>query len=199
MKKFLLLFVVLCSCASPKFGASLGSDSFAGHDRKDAKLMPVLTPPTVFKELKMLLAKMPTDAIFKGLNLSRDAPRQPIEQVSYGVKNAFLWGIKKESDNDFHLIVGDSLGQNFLTCEVTGLPDAQNANFKLFKGVRDSVLAIVGTVSGNSYIKFKPALKISIIGSLFFDTDHAAGVVGFDQCHPKTACELHPVIYLKRR
>ena len=42
-----------------------------------------------------------------------------------------------------------------------------------------------------------PANIVKIRGSIFFDTDHAAGTVGPTGFRPATAWEIHPVIYLE--
>jgi len=50
-----------------------------------------------------------------------------------------------------------------------------------------------GDQFGSSYKKFDPPIPVRVEGSLFFDLDHAAGVVGPQGMRPSTAWEIHPV------
>lgn len=202
---FFLFFVIGCfSCSLfrhvPREYEKEITETFAGHDRATAKTTIIATDTIMFESLECLLEYIPTDSVFKTLNIKKNTPRQPIECVTYGV-TCFLYGISFETDHDFHCIMGDSLGKHFMNCEVTGLPDASNANYALFKSVRDSVKSSVGTafMFKSGYTKFAPAKKVTIIGSLFFDCDHAAGIVGFDTCKAKTAVELHPLIFFSAK
>ena len=53
-----------------------------------------------------------------------DSDRTPEEERNVRVR-AFLYAASRESDNDFHLIVGDEGDQaKMMTMEVSGLPSA---------------------------------------------------------------------------
>jgi hypothetical protein len=112
------------------------------------------------------------------------------------VITGFLYASTKESDNDFHCIIGTAPGKppQFVNVEVSGLPVSGPARVPL-KAVRDAFIEFFGDdLPGSSgYTKFKTPIKVQITGSIFFDIDHKAGVVGPVGFRPKTAWEIHPV------
>jgi hypothetical protein len=50
--------------------------------------------------------------------------------------------------------------------------------------------------AGSGYRKYTFPIPVVVDGSLFFDVDHAAGVVGPAGMRPQTAWEIHPVTRL---
>ena len=57
---------------------------------------------------------------------------------------AFLYATKKETDNDFHLLIGDNPNGGdgrFMTAEVSGLPNPDDAATPQFQFVRDQYKA----------------------------------------------------------
>ncbi len=111
------------------------------------------------------------------------------------VVTAFLYASAKESDNDFHCIIGTAPSQprRFLNVEVSGLP--LNGPFRAqLKTVRDKFKGFFGhDLPTHEYSKFDPPIPVRIAGSLFFDIDHPAGAVGPTRLKPTTAWEIHPV------
>jgi hypothetical protein len=50
--------------------------------------------------------------------------------------------------------------------------------------------------NGSSYRKYNHPIPVIVEGSLFFDIDHVAGVVGPQGMRPTTAWEIHPITKL---
>ena len=117
---------------------------------------------------------------------------------------AWIYAIKFEADADWHVILGsDPSGttQTFFNGEVSGLPLASSPDFSTLLRVRKSLAKILGKdlPTGSGYNKYDPPLPVTVEGSLFFDVDHAAGVVGPTGMRPQTAWEIHPITRLSAR
>jgi len=175
-------------------------DIFAGTDRGDAKTSIAPGANEGHSTIAAVRSTLPTDAHMLGLGITkaRDSPRTPDEQRNVTV-GAVIYAISKESDNDFHLIAGDPNcrdGSCRMNVEVSGLPPSTSASYSTLKAVRDKFLAFFdGTDPGTSggYDKFDPPISVTLTGSLFFDVDHKAGVVGPTGLRPDSAWEIHPV------
>ena len=111
--------------------------------------------------------------------------RLPQEQRLVTV-TAYIYASSKESDNDFHCIIGNSssTSPSLMNAEVSGLPVATSVFFAPLTDARSEFKAFF---TGNSsdalpasgYDKYNPPIPIKVTGSLFFDVDHlAAGSIG---------------------
>ena len=110
---------------------------------------------------------------------------------------AYLVATKKETDNDFHMILAttaDGAGP-YLTAEVSGLPRMGTAADKatLTAARQQYRVVMAGLVPGKNYKLVDPPLPITVTGSLFYDMDHLPGVVGTGSFKPDTSWEIHPV------
>lgn len=181
--------------------AAPSPDNFHGTDRKTAKTSISSASETTFADVASLLNSKLFVKDSKMLQhnppISKDASSGRVKEEEHNVViTGFLYASTKESDNDFHCIVGTAQGgtPRFVNVEVSGLPAsgpdrqrlaAARAKFKEFFGDK--------LPSGKGYSKFNPPIKVRITGSIFFDVDHKAGVIGPQGFRPKTAWEIHPV------
>ena len=102
--------------------------------------------------------------------------------------------VKRESDNDYHMIIGDQSASQFFNIEISGLPPSSSPASSQLKAARKAVDQYFGKpVCNSGYHVFSPGIKIQVTGSTFFDIDHPAGAVGPNGFKPKTAWEIHPV------
>lgn len=174
--------------------ADAGSDMLLGAARKVAKTSISSAPTKVYANLSAVLDSLVADDEMRAKDL-KDKPRVDEEDRNVTVA-AFIYAVKKEADNDFHVILGSTPakdGARFMTAEVSGLPAAGPFKAPL-KAVRDKfksepALAHVRT----TYIKFDPPIPVSVKGSLFYDIDHPPSAIGPSGLRPKTAWEIHPV------
>lgn len=171
--------------------------AFSGHDRKLAKIS-IATAATEQKTLALFFSSLKTDAFMKALNIKPGASsnRVSFEKRNIKLKAVFLYAIKRESDNDYHIIIGSAAGDSFFNVEISGLPAIASASFIQLKGVRKVIEDRFGLPCDPNYRKFTPGLPIEVSGSLFFDVDHNGGTVGPLGLRPKTAWEIHPVTSL---
>ncbi len=192
---------------SPSLRRARVSDGehFAGAARKAAKTSFAAAPVESFTAPGALL-----DTILQGVdpsandqamrqNVNARSPRAPEEQRN-GTVTAFLYATKKETDNDFHLLIGDNPNGGdgrVMTAEVSGLPNPDDGLTPQFQKVRDAYKAFFAdtgqALPDERYVRFSPPVPITITGSIFFDVDHKIGEVHSGTIVPETVWEIHPV------
>jgi hypothetical protein len=135
----------------------------------------------------------------KGLHISSapDSERTSEEQHNVTV-GGVIYAASKETDNDFHLIVGDrgcDSGDCFINVEVSGLPtDPAASDYPTLSAIRTKFETYLDQqLPGRKYKEFDPPIPVTVTGSIFFDVDHAAGAIGPAGMKPSSAWEIHPV------
>jgi hypothetical protein len=196
---------------------------FAGNYRKAVKTAIFrdasgqIVPAQPVADIPTLLASVPKDDAMrtKYPDMVLDAtatPEQKLAAVPVRVPEeqrnvtipAWIWYVKKETDNDFHVIVGssaDPTAVTYMNVEVSGLPDtAGDPNFADLENARQQLLALVKHEPCNThYEAFTPPHPVTITGSLLFDGDHKPGEVGPTGHQPQTTWEIHPVTAIAGR
>jgi hypothetical protein len=174
-------------------------DMFTGTDRRDPKTSVATGDREPYATVAALRSSLMSDSDMLDLGIGKapDSERVPAEQHNVTVA-AVIYAISKESDHDFHLIVGDpecESGDCLMNVEVSGLPPSVSVDYAILKAARSKFLAYFdGTDPGTSgYDKSDPPIPVTITGSLFFDVDHKAGVVGPSGRRPTSAWEIHPL------
>ena len=182
---------------APKLDLIACSPIFAGKARSAAKLSFAAAPYQTYATLTDFQATLKTDSFMrsKAIGLTSKSPRVALEKRNVSITTAFLYGISIEGDDDFHLIVGDKSGKNFFNCEISGLPPKTASSYATLKATRDYIVKYLTTdlCGKTGYTIFKPALPITIKGSLFYDIDHSPGSVGPAAYRPPTSWEIHPI------
>jgi hypothetical protein len=188
------------AAASPSKAVSPDSgDIFAGTDRRDPKTSVATGGLKSFSTVAALRSSFPKDNYMKGLGITRapDSERTLEEQYNVSVEG-YIYAASKESDNDFHLIVGDkncAAGDCFINVEVSGLPqDPADPSYPTLSAVRMKFLAYFNNQQPpRRYKQFAPPIAVALTGSVFFDVDHPAGAVGPAGFKPSSAWEIHPL------
>jgi hypothetical protein len=180
-------------------------EHFAGTARKAAKTSFARGAPRAFGSPGAVL-----DSIFRGEDprtndstmrgkLNESSPRSPEEERNVTV-TAFLYATKKETDDDFHVLIGDNPNGGdgrFMTAEVSGLPAPDNATTPQFEHVRNQFKEFFRTTGqelpGSNYRIFSDPVPVTITGSIFFDVDHTIGEVHSRNAVPESVWEVHPV------
>jgi len=171
------------------------SQIFSGKARAGAKLSYAATPYQTYSNTTVLRTTFQSDSIMQHSGLTSNSPRISSERRNVIITKAYLYGISREGDDDFHCIVGDLNGTKLVNCEISGLPPTTASSYKAIKTVRDYVIKYFGSdfCVKSGYTLFQPALPITIKGSLFYDIDHKPGTVGPAGFHPPTSWEIHPI------
>jgi hypothetical protein len=172
-------------------------DAFDGEVRKEAKLSigtGSVEPMSVVEFLKTFSGKP---------GLDDDSPRSPVEQRNVTI-TAWLYTYAREGDEDFHLVIGStnkSAGRKFMTAEVSGLPKSSSQYYQDLKKARDQFKSVI--LKGENYCSsftkkyLKKPIKVTITGSVFYDTHHANGGSGTGKYKAKSAWEIHPITSIK--
>lgn len=193
-----LLFSTLASAQSDSIAVAHDTlpyeQYFKGVARKTAKINISKCDTLTYYNVCDLLESLPSDSLMKTFKIKDNTRRLPEEDYNIIIKEAYLFSIEMEEDNDFHLLIGDiidSVKTNLMTVEVSGLPDRRNPSFETLLNVRKTLYdEYPKCFAGKRVRPTNKFRKISVEGSLFFDNRHPA--TGKPN-RPKTAFELHPV------
>jgi hypothetical protein len=166
------------------------------RDRGRAKTTFAIAPLEEFSNLPALMVTLADDDYMLE-RVAKDWDFDRIDEERRNVRvTAYLFAMKKESDNDYHLIIDDdgSLEEGAkLNIEVSGIPD-EGPDGRALSDVRDAFKRYFDGSPPTKYKPFQdPPIKVIIEGSLFFDCDHPAGQVGPEGYRPLTAWEIHPI------
>jgi hypothetical protein len=190
------------------------NDPFTGSYRKDVKtsiwrVNGAVAPPEQYQDIGSLLSSLPPDEQMRP-TLDASAPamlaltavaassRLPAEQKNVSVP-AYLHYVRKEGDNDYHLILGSTADSTaaYMTAEVSGLP-AGGIDAPTLMQVRGQLMNLLGHEPGTGdYQAQNPPLSVLVTGSLFFDGGHVPGEVGPDTAKTPQVWEIHPVTDLQ--
>lgn len=178
--------------------ATTCSDAFVGSARAVAKTSYASVSYGTYSSINTMRAVLQTDTYMRSIGITNSSPRVTEENRNRNITTSYLYAIARESDNDFHMIIGDAnnAAGNLLNCEASGNPASSQSSYVAINAVRTYLKSYFGTdfCGQSGYTKFTPAISISLLkGSLFFDIDHAAGTVGPLGLRPNTSWEMHPI------
>jgi len=165
------------------------------HDRGLAKTSYANAPIEIFNDLSSLILTLPDDDFM----VARTEKNWDFDRVAEEQRNvrviAYLFAVKRESDNDFHLILDDDgiLEEGAkLNAEIAGVPN-EGPDQDAIRQVRNSFKEHFNGQPPTQYQPFVGPIRVMIEGSLFFDRDHQGGVVGPQGFRPASAWEIHPI------
>jgi hypothetical protein len=189
--------------------ATLGVQRFAGFDetyrgkaRKAAKLSVADAQVEGFNDVKGLIETLPAEKHMTSHQppITTDPESGRVSEENRNVRfRGFLYAASRETDNDFHLIVGRDLALEamYMTVEISGLPPQRSRHFSKLKGARDAYKVFFDTdLPGASYDFYDPPIPVEVEGSLFFDMSHSHGSRPGPSSlrpHMPTIWEVHPV------
>lgn len=179
--------------------ASGCSDIFGGSARKAAKTSYATPTFVTYTNIAGVRVSLQTDAYMHTRGLTTSSPRITEEKRNVSVTSAYLYAISRESDNDYHMIIGDAshTPTTLMNCECGGLPSSTTAaSYNTLKAVRNYIKSYFGTdfCSKSGYTIFSTPIKITVLkGSLFYDIDHSAGSIGPTGLRANTSWEMHPI------
>src|SRR5207249_469698 len=121
---------------------------------------------------------------------------------------AFIYAYSKESDNDYHVIIGDPPGTpnlRYMNVEISGLPTDDDAPTATTKQKLTSARAefksffnLGNPGDTNGYRRPNPPVEVIVTGSTFWDAEHPPPhTVGPTTSKPKSAWELHPITLIE--
>jgi hypothetical protein len=176
-------------------------DAFHGKVRRIAKTTIFKGEPQPFNSIAALRTKLQPDKEMEGLKIGHgpDVNRVKDEQLNVTVP-AFIYAFRKESDNDYHVILGDAPGTanpKYLNAEVSGIPvagtdDNRNQLWAVRKEFKQRFE--LEDDGPDTYQRLRPPVAARITGSLFYDVEHLPpNTVGPTFAKPTSAWEIHPI------
>jgi hypothetical protein len=192
----------------PPTARPVAPDDFNGHDRMASKTSIAEGPQKDYNSLADLLDELNQNfpdsmMLAKDPPISKDADSKRLPEENHNVSvTAWLYAAKKESDHDFHLIIGtDPMGGNirYMNSEISGLPlsGPDRAKLRVPRQAFKDYLQTNGITLTSQYLRFEDPIPVRITGSLFYDIDHEPGVVGsFSPPPPRapaSSWEIHPI------
>ena len=178
-------------------------DSFMGTARKAAKLSLSNAPTKSFDDVSALIDTLTPEAQMLSLHppISTAATSKRVQLEERNVRlRAFLYAASRESDNDFHLIVGRNPAAKpsvYMTVEVSGLPAKSSKSFPKLNSARNAFKTFFGAqLPSATYDFYDPPIPLELEGSLFFDMTHAHGGrpgPATHRAHIPTIWEIHPL------
>ena len=180
------------------------SDIFLGKVRAAAKTSYVISIPDTFKTLKAFRKWLPDDEHMHKYTDAKhqDSPRTAEENKNITLTDIYIFGVKREDDNDFHVMLGGSKnadkGPHFFSAEITGLPDPSSPDYAQMLALRNQFKAYFGKDAEKETVfvasgKHPPIHLQYITGSLFFDNHHYSGHSSVQGYKSFSAWEIHPV------
>ena len=186
-----------------KVTRNCSDNHFGGVLRKAAKTSTISASAyQSFATIKDVFSgfQLPSDQAMKS-QVNENSPRIAIEKKGVKLGNAYLYAFTRESDNDYHLIIGDAptLGAaTLMNMEISGLPSPDNTALDKVRSNFVSALKLNDQTCLSGYVVFtdKP-IPVHIEGPVFYDIDHQPGTIGpvkgSVSLRPKTSWEVHPV------
>ena len=177
------------------------ADRFHGTVRRLPKTTIATADLKTFDSVSALRDWLTDDDTMKGLRIGKGPAVNRVAQEKWNVQvKAYVYAFRKESDNDYHVIIGDAPDApepKYLNAEVSGIPtggtDANRA--KLWAVRRAFKEAFQLEDEGpDSYHRPDTPVPVRITGSLFWDSEHEPPhTVGPKDFSPGTAWEIHPI------
>ncbi len=177
------------------------TEPFTGHDRALAKEIVAKGAPQGYKDLKALLKALPSDQAMLKLKprLTVRSARIKEEDKNVTVADCWIYAVKHETDNDFHVILGSAAtagASDFMNAEICGIPKT-GPWVTTLEHVRQVFVSLLGLqeiqLTYKGFVKITPPLRVKVEGSIFYDVDHPPGAVGPTGMKPKTSWEIHPI------
>jgi hypothetical protein len=177
------------------------TDWYLGTKRKRSKTTLVLKKYKNYKSVAAFRASLLSDSFMQTLNISSDSGSVRVvqEKRNITIDNAYIYAVSREDDNDYHVIIADTLpydSSRSINVEFSGLPNPSNQATDSIQNARVTFESFMGEKCSGAYTKFNPPVAIKVSGSLFYDVDHAPGIIGTGIYKPNTSWELHPVSFI---
>lgn len=176
------------------------TETFLGKTRAGVKTSVAKAKVQTYATLDDLLKTLQTPEYMrkdsKLVGNTRSEVRVIEENRNVNVKKCYIYFMKREPDNDYHIIIGSQPtleNSSLFNVEVSGLPDPSSKSYKAMVKARNQFQNKFGQYCYDSYQTFEVPVEVSIKGSLFYDIGHGDGVVGPQGHRPTTSWEIHPV------
>lgn len=137
----------------------------------------------------------------KDIKKTTDQRNEEVEMVNVTVNDAWIYEISRQSDCDYHLLIGVHPSNDegkYLNAEISSInldsPDAMHL-WNVRKSFRQQYQDQMGKSlpAGRSFAQPTPPIHIRVSGSIFLDADHDRREVGHHDIKNFTSWEIHPI------
>ncbi len=135
----------------------------------------------------------------KAIKKTTEERNEEIELVNVTVKQAWIYEISHQGDNDYHLLIGvnpDTDDGRYLNAEISAInpesPDAKDL-WELRKLFKKQYEDYSGKSLPKGYTQPMNPIHIRLSGSIFLDADHGRRAVGHGDIKNFTSWEIHPI------
>lgn len=189
----------MAAAAARSFAAD-DNDPFTGSIRTIPKTTYSNKKNEKFRTIPALFRKLPSAEKMKDLNIGRKNERVEEEDRNVWIEKAYLYTVTIEDDNDLHLLIGNTSvykpgKTRVFNAEISGVPPNGTAEEKeQMRSLRKKAIANMLDIplcGRNNYLQVNR--RISIRGSLFFDSHHATKPAKCREVEGESAWEIHPV------
>jgi hypothetical protein len=182
------------------------SEFFDGSDRRAAKLSIAPGSAAIYSTLADFISTLPSDTEMGSLNIATGLTSKRVAKEKHNVHilKAFIYTYSRESDEDYHVILGTTDNKTtttFFNMEISGLPASTSTAYAKLQATRDAFTGffkIHGCVS--AYVPvFNPPVEVEVTGSIFFDALHYThhNTIGPKGYNPTSYWEIHPATEVK--
>jgi hypothetical protein len=132
-----------------------------------------------------------------------DERNPQIELVNATVRDAWIYEISHQADNDYHLLIGvnpDNDQGRYMNAEISALnPDSPDAKdlWQLRKLFKQQYENHTGKSLPKGYTQPRNPIHITLTGSIFLDADHDRRAVGHGDIKNFTSWEIHPITMIQ--
>jgi hypothetical protein len=175
-------------------------DNFRGRERRVARLSIGSGPVESFRDLKDLLASLPSDSVMTARNpritVDANSPRVTEEQRNVKVRG-FVYAAARDDSGDYQMVIGRASNAQpsmYINATISGLPPKSQASYATLRAARDKFKDFFGSdLPDDSYEFYRPPIPVEIEGSLFFNVMNVGQPTPADLAGLKTNWEIRPI------
>lgn len=176
------------------------NDPFTGSVRKIPKTTYSDKAYKSYRTIPALFRKLESNDFMRSLAIGHRNERVEQEDRNVIIVKAYLYTITVEGDNDLHLLIGNTPVYKkgvtrVFNAEISGVPGDGTAEEKQhFIELREKAIREMSDIplcGRNGFLQSHR--RISIRGSLFFDSHHATKPAKCREVEGESAWEIHPV------
>ena len=176
-----LTISVLCWLMTPVATLSCGTERWPVKTLATADVSKINATPVFANVADLAAIEAPTR---KEL-MQRETSRFPMELRTFRVQG-FLVGFKKETDEDFHIVIADLTKPETMVVEMPAPACVPEALSKEFADMRESWEARFGRATAKFKMVQRHHIRVEFTGPAFFDFIHGQTGVA------KNGIEIHP-------
>lgn len=176
------------------------NDPFTGKIRVAPKTSYSKKPKETFPTIAVLYRKLKSPDYMNNLHIGNKEERVNEEDRDIVISKAYLYTITIETDNDLHLLIGNTPSYiqgttRMFNAEISAIPPDAPADVKEhMRQLRSQAIRETGAIPLCGRVGYLQSNhRIRLRGTLFYDTHHTGSPARCDEVEGESAWEIHPV------